>query len=146
MSDWGPYAVVAVSAGCVAAAVAGALFLVQVGGAEGLGWPAVIGVVLMGGFLAFWCIVLVVLVTVAFARVARHAPNNPARFGVIAGGVALTISLATAGPLALAGYPPTALIPFAPVALLPAGILAAGAVAPWRYGFARLAQEVPQSD
>lgn len=84
-SEWGPYALVSIAVGLIAAGALGAVFLTQAGGVERFGWARMIGIVLVGGFLAFWCVVLVVLVAVGFARVALGASNNLVRFAIIAG-------------------------------------------------------------
>lgn len=135
-SEWGPYAVVSIATGTLAVAAIALWFLVTMSSATGLGWWPFLPAALMGGFLGFWCVVLVVLAAVGFARVSQRFSSAWARFAIIAGGILLSITLATAGPLALAGYPIDSLIPFPLIASFPAVLLAIAAVAPWRFGFA----------
>lgn len=136
-SEWGAYALVSIGAGTVLVVALGLWFMAVMGSATGLGWWPFLPAAFMGGFLGFWCVVLVVFVAIGFARLAQRAVHLTSRFVIIAGGVLLSLTLVTTGPLALAGYPADALLPFPVIASVPAVLLAAAAVAPWRYGFAR---------
>lgn len=135
--EWGPFAVMAVLTGVLVVAVIVLWFTLTMQAATGIGWWLYLPGALFGGLIACGVVLLVVLGAVGFARLAQRTPTNLARFGVIAGGVALSLTLITAGPLALAGFPADALLPFPLIASVTGVFLAAGAVAPWRYGFAR---------
>ncbi len=134
---WGPFALYCIGVGTLAS---GVVIVGTVAATGGFMFAPVFPTILafiVGFLVSAVSSSLIVLTAVGFARVAERASTVVGRAAIIAGGVAGGVGVVVLPPtLAIYGQGPTVGLT-ALVIVGTALALAGGALAPWRYGFAR---------